>query len=282
MNEENLSKLSIVKLCNPFVLLHFIKSYKSLIIQFSKREILSRYRGSFLGIFWSFINPLIMLTVYTFVFSVVFKGKWGQTLSENKFEFAIILFCGLIAFNIFSETVNRAPSIIIGNVNYVKKVLFPLEILPITILISSLIHALISFVVLLLGLIIFMNTFTWQIILAPILLLPLIFFTLGFSWLLASLGVYIRDVGYTVSLITTVLFYLTPIFYPISAVPDFFQTFMYLNPLTFVIENFRNAVIWGTFSDWSGLVITMIGSLLTLQFGFIWFIKTRKGFADVL
>lgn len=282
MNEDNLSKVSILRLCNPFIVLQFLKKHKSLIIQFSKREILSRYRGSFLGILWSFINPLIMLAVYTFVFSVVFKGKWGQTLSDNKFEFAIILFCGLIAFNIFSETVNRAPSLIIGNVNYVKKVLFPLEILPITILISSLIHALISFIVLLLGLIIFTDTFTWQIILTPILLLPLIFSTIGFSWFLASLGVYIRDVGYTVSLITTLLFFLTPIFYPISAVPDFFQTLMYINPLTFIIENFRNAVIWGTFTDWTGLVITMIGSLLTLQFGFIWFIKTRKGFADVL
>lgn len=282
MNEENLSKVSILKLCNPFIVLQFLKRHKSLIIQFSKREILSRYRGSFLGILWTFINPLIMLAVYTFVFSVVFKGKWGQTLSENKFEFAIILFCGLIAFNIFNETVNRAPSLIVGNVNYVKKVLFPLEILPITVLISSLVHALISFIVLVIGILIFMDSFTWQIILAPIILLPLIFYTVGFSWLLASLGVYIRDVGYTVSLITTVLFFLTPIFYPISAVPDFFQTLMYLNPLTFIIENFRNAVLWGTFSDWTGLVTTLIGSLLILQFGFIWFIKTRKGFADVL
>ncbi|GIP35121.1 ABC transporter permease [Paenibacillus sp. J2TS4] len=273
---------NILRLLNP---VFFIKQFwinKSLIKQFTQREILLRYKGSFLGFFWSFINPLLMLSVYTFVFSVVFKGRWGLDQPENNFEFAMIMFCGIIAFNIFSETVNRAPTLIVGNVNYVKKVVFPLEILPITVLLSNLIHAGISVLTLLLAVNIFLHFTTWTIILIFIVIVPLIFLTLGISWFLSSLGVYIRDIAYTVVVATNILFYVTPIFYPINAVPDFFKTFMFFNPMTTIVDNFRRVIIWGKLPDWSSYFIILLVSYIIMIFGYLWFNRTRKGFADVL
>jgi len=267
---------------NPYRLFKYFWSNRSLILQFSKREILQRYRGSFLGIIWSIINPLIMLTVYTFVFSVVFKGKWGVSTSANQFEFAIIMFCGLIVFNIFNETINRAPSLIVSNVNYVKKVIFPLEILPLSVLISSLLHACISLILLIIATNIFFQISTWTVFLVVLIILPLIFLTLGISWFLASLGVFVRDMAYTVGVITTILFYITPIFYPVSAVPQFLQNYMYFNPLTSIVENFRRVVIFGQMPNWSNLLIIFIVSYVIMVMGLLWFDKTRRGFADVL
>lgn len=267
---------------NPILLCLFLVQYRELIIQFTKREVLSRYRGSILGVFWSFINPLIMLTVYTFVFSVVFKAKWGQMTSGSQFEFALILFSGVIIFNVFSETVSRAPSLITGNVNYVKKVIFPLEILPLTILLSSLIHAVISFIILLVFIFIIMNNYSLTLLLVPVLLLPLLMLTLGLSWFFAALGVYIRDIGYTIGLAINVLFFVTPIFYPVSAVPEFLRAFMYMNPLTIIVENLRKVLLWGQSPDWELFLIITIVSYFVMVLGFMWFRKTRKGFADVL
>lgn len=274
--------MSIFRFINPInIILHFW-SHRNLIKQFTKREILSRYRGSNLGLLWSVINPLIMLTVYTFVFSVVFKGKWGITDSTNQFEFAIIMFCGIIAYNIFNETINRAPTLIIGNVNYVKKVIFPLEILPITIISSSLVHSFISLIILILMSNFLFMTTTWTIILFPIVMAPLVFFTLGFTWFLSSLGVYVRDIGYTVIVLTNILFYITPIFYPITAVPEFLRIYMYFNPLTTIVESLRQIVLWGQVPYWPSIILLYFISYSVMVIGLTWFMKTRKGFADVL
>lgn len=269
-------------LLEPIKLIKNYWSNRQLIKQFSEREILSRYKGSFLGIFWSFITPLIMITVYTFVFSVVFKGRWGIDASDNKFEFAVIMFCGLTVYNIFNEVINRSPMLIVSNVNYVKKVIFPLEILPATALISTLVHALINMVILIIATNIFVKTSSWTIILAFLVLVPLLMFVLGLSLLVSSLGVYIRDLSNTVGLITTVLFYITPIFYPISAVPEFLRPYMYINPLTSVVENFRSVVIWGNAPDWNGLLINFVVSYVILSIGYNVFKKVQRGFSDVL
>lgn len=255
---------------------------RQLIKNFSQREILSRYKGSFFGLFWSFLTPLIMITVYTFVFSVVFKGKWGQTSSTNPYEFAVIMFCGLIVFNIFNETVNRAPTLITSNVNYVKKVIFPLEILPLTVLVSSLLHASISVVILLIATNIFIKISTFTVILGLIILVPLIFLTVGVALILAALGVYVRDISYTVTLLTNVLFYITPIFYPIEAVPVFLQKFMYLNPLTVIVNDFRRVMIWGESPNWTQLGIMFVVSYFIFTIGYFFFKKIQRGFADVL
>lgn len=254
---------------------------RNLIISLIKREISGRYRGSTLGLLWSFFNPVLMLAVYTFVFSTVFKARWpGGTGSKS--EFALVLFSGLLIFNIFSECINRAPSLILANTNYVKKVLFPLEILPIVAIGSAGFHFLVNLFVWLVFYIIFYGTPPATILLLPLTLLPLIFMTLGLTWLLASLGVYLRDVGQLTGIVTTVLMFLSPIFYPISALPEQYQMYMQINPLTFFIEQAQGFMMWGKGIDWYIWTGWMIISSSIAYLGFAWFQKTRKGFADVL
>lgn len=251
-----------------------------------RREVVGRYRGSLLGILWSFISPALMLAIYTFVFSIVFQARWGTAGqgggSGDKLEFAMVLFAGLIAFNLFSECISRAPTIILGNVNYVRKVVFPLEILPAVALGSALFHAVISIVVLLIGLAILGFGLSATVLLLPLIFLPFMLFIMGFSWFLASIGVFVRDIGQVVGMAMTVLMFLSPIFYPASALPEGIRGWLFLNPVTFVIEQTREVLIWGRLPDWQGLATYSLVALLTAWLGYFWFQKTRKGFADVL
>lgn len=258
-----------------------IKENRSLIYSLIKREVVGRYKGSAMGLLWSFFNPVMMLAVYTFVFSVVFKARWTGG-SDSKTEFALVLFAGLMAFNLFSECINRAPSLILGNVNYVKKVVFPLEILPIVTLGSAAFHFLISLLVWLIFYAIFFGVPPSSILYLPLALLPLILFTLGTSWFLASLGVYLRDVSQIIGVVTLVLMYLSPIFYPVAALPEEYRPLMQINPLTSIVEQVRDVMIWGKGLDWSGWGLQMLFSMVVAWLGFAWFQKTRKGFADVI
>jgi lipopolysaccharide transport system permease protein len=246
-----------------------------------QREVIGRYRGSMLGIFWSFFHPLFMLAVYTFVFSVVFQARWGD-VDGSKAEFALVLFAGLIVFNFFSECINRAPGMILANTNYVKKVVFPLEILPWVVLGSALFHGLVSLLVWLAFYLALFGLPHPMALLLPIIILPLVLFTIGFSWLLSALGVYIRDVSQMVSILTTVLMFLSPIFYPVSAIPEGFRPFLLFNPLTLVLEQVRGILIWKNLPDWWYWSLYLFGSLIVAWLGFAWFQKTRNGFADVL
>lgn len=254
---------------------------RELIKASTQREVLGRYQGSVLGLLWSFFNPLFMLVVYTFVFSVVFKSRWSGG-SESKTEFALILFAGLIVFNLFAECINRAPSLILSNTNYVKKVVFPLDILPFVALLSALYHALISLVVWFVAYLIFFGLPPVTALLLPLALVPLMLLTMGLSWALASLGVFLRDVGQFITVLTTVLMFLSPVFYPASSLPEAYRDLLYLNPMTPVIEMTRDLLYWGKMPDWTdlGLYWLVTGALAWL--GFAWFQKTRKGFADVL
>lgn len=255
---------------------------RHLIWQMTRREIAARYRGSIIGLAWSFINPLLMLTVYTFVFSVVFKARWGTGGNESRADFAIILFVGMIVFGLFAEMVNRAPAQIISNANYVKKVVFPLEILSLVSLGSVLFHSLVSLTVLLLAQFFINHAIPWTVVLFPLVLLPLIFTSLGVAWFLAALGVYVRDIGQITTVFTTVLMFLSAIFYPISALPVEYQSWMRLNPLVLIISESRKVLIFGNLPDWSWLVVAWLMGLAIAFTGFWWFQKTRKGFADVL
>ncbi|MDF1746711.1 MAG: ABC transporter permease [Gimesia sp.] len=247
----------------------------------SKREVIGRYRGSVLGLAWSFFNPLIMLVVYTFVFSIVFKARW-QTGSDSKTEFALALFIGMIVHGLLAECVNRAPSLIVGNVNYVKKVIFPLEVLPWIAMGATLFHTLISLVVWGLFFVLVNQTFYWTALFLPLLFLPLILVTMGMTWFLASCGVYLRDVGQITGVFTMVLLFMSPVFYPISNLPERIQPLMYANPLTFIIEQSRAVLMWGQFPNWGGVCISFVISAVVAWLGFAWFQKTRRGFADVL
>lgn len=269
----------------PVSLLSLSKSllrHRDLIFQMIIREVVGRYKGSIMGLAWSFFNPILMLSIYTFVFSVVFKARWGVDSDEGKVEFALVLFIGLIVHSLFAEVINRAPTLIQSNVNYVKKVVFPLEILPVISIGAALFHALISLVVLLSAFFLLNGYLHWTALLAPIVFLPLVFVTLGFAWLLTSLGVFLRDVGQTIGIITTVMLFLAPVFYPMSALPEKYHVFLLVNPLTFIIEQARQVLIFGQLPNWNGLSAYTGVSILVAWVGYWWFQKTRKGFADVL
>jgi lipopolysaccharide transport system permease protein len=254
---------------------------RALIGRMVKREILGRYKGSVLGVFWSFVNPLIMLAVYTFVFSFVFNARWSVE-SESRAEFALALFIGLMVHSLFAECINRAPGLIIGNVNYVKKVVFPLEILPWVTMGSTLFHFMISLVVWA-GLFLFVNhSLHWTIVYLPLVILPLILFTMGVTWFLSSLGVYLRDVGQLTGVVTTVMLFLAPVFYPLSVLPEQYHVYIYANPLTLIIEQARAVLMWGQVPDLKALAVALSVSILVAWLGYTWFEKTRRGFADVL
>ena len=254
---------------------------RALIIESTKREISSRYKGSAIGILWSLITPIFLLIIYTFVFSTIFKARWGGGTGSQE-EFALLLFAGLIIFNLFAECISRAPSLITANVNYVKKVIFPLEILPIVLLFSALYHALISLAVWMIAYCIFFGVPHYSILFAPLILLPFSLFIMGLSWWLASIGVFLRDVSQVIPPLITAMMFLSPLFYPLSALPSNYQPLLYLNPLTITIEELRNLLYWGKGPDYIMLLGYSFLSLIVAYIGFVWFQKTRKGFADVL
>jgi lipopolysaccharide transport system permease protein len=258
---------------------------RSLIRSLVTREVVGRYRGSFMGILWSFFNPVFMLLVYTFVFSVVFKAKWGGSgamNSDSKTEFALVLFAGLIIFNLFAECFNRAPTLILANVNYVKKVVFPLEILSWVALGSALFHAAISLSVWLAAYLIFIGLPQITSLWLPFVLLPLVLFIIGLSWALAALGVYLRDVSQLTGMATTTLMFISPIFYPASALPEKYRQVLYLNPITPAIEMARDVLYWGKTPNLIMLTVYTVAAAVLAWLGFAWFQKTRKGFADVI
>jgi len=220
--------------------------------------------------------------VYTFVFSVIFKSRWGVGGEESKTQFAVVLFVGMIVHGLFAEVLNRAPTLILSNVNYVKKVVFPLDILPVITISAALFHSLISVGVLLAAFVLINGYLHWTVVFTPFVLLPLVIFILGLSWMLASLGVFLRDVGQTIGIITTVMMFLSPVFYPVIALPEEFRCWIMANPLTFIIEQAREVLIWGRLPDWVGLGIYTFAASVVAWVGYVWFQKTRKGFADVL
>lgn len=255
---------------------------RNLVWQLTLREILGRYRGSGLGVAWSFLNPVLMLAVYTFVFSVVFNAKWGRDLHETRVDFALILFVGMIVYAFVADCVNRAPTLILANVNYVKKVVFPLEVLPWVTMGSALFHTLISVLVLLAAFVLTHAYVNWTVVFLPLLLVPLVLLTMGITWFVASVGVFLRDVGQTTGIVTTIMLFLSPVFFPVSALPEEYRALLQVNPLTFMIEQARAVLVWGRLPDWQGLAVYFLFSLIVAWLGLFWFQKTRRGFADVL
>lgn len=266
----------------PIAIIESIRRNRSLILDMTKREIKKKYQGTFLGLAWSFISPLLMLAIYTFVFAVIFKARWGISGEESRIDFAIILFAGLIVFGIFSESVNLSPGLIIGNSNYVKRVIFPLEILSIISVGSVLFNAAMSILILLLMQMLFKGFVPITVIFFPLVVLPVILLSLGVSWFFSALGVYIRDIGQLLGFLTTILFYTSAVFFPLSALPENYQQVLKFNPLVVIIEQSRNVLIYGYFPDWVSILAAFLVSSLAAWIGFWWFQKTRKGFADVL
>lgn len=253
----------------------------NLIIPLVRREVAGRYRGSLFGLLWAFFSPVLMLLVYVFIFGSVFKLRW-MTDPESKVDFAIALFTGLIVYGLFADSVSRAPNVIVNNVSYVKKVVFPLEILPVVAVGAALFHALVSVAVLLLFYLLVNSFVPWTVIFLPAVLAPLVLLAIGATWLFASLGVFFRDISQIIGIFITALLFLSPIFYPTAALPEDVQAYIILNPLTLLIEQAREVLIWGRPPDWSQLAIHFFISGIFAYLCYAWFQKTRRGFADVL
>lgn len=234
-----------------------------------------------MGFLWTLLNPLVMLVIYTLIFGYVFKARWGD-MNLGDGNFALTLFCGLIVHGMFAECINRAPILITSNANYVKKVVFPIEILPWVTIYAAFFHALMSFVVLTIFNLLVNGSIPMSIFWLPAVFLPYILFLVGCLWLFSALGVFLSDIKQLMGVLTTALLFLSPIFYPISALPHNLQSFIYLNPLTLIIEQSREIFLWGHAPDFKLLLLYGLASLIFAVTGFILFQKSRRGFADVL
>ncbi|TIS89693.1 ABC transporter permease [Mesorhizobium sp.] len=258
----------------------------TLILSLIRREVVGRYRGSVLGLLWSFLNPLFMLAVYTFVFGVVMKSRWTvpdqPNAQHSTGEFAVILFCGLIVFQFFAEVVSLAPGLIVGNTSYVKKIVFPIQILPVVSAGAALFHAAISLLVLLVFAYIVFGSIPLTVVLAPVIFAPLIVLVLGIAWTLASIGVYFRDMSQIVAPLVTATLFLSPVFFQRTALPSWLQPWLSLNPLAIPVESFRNVVIFGVQPSWAALGRYSLLAAAVAFLGYQFFQKTRRGFADVL
>lgn len=246
-----------------------------------RRDIAGRYKGSVAGLAWAVVNPILMLAIYTFVFSIVFKARW-QVGTGGQGDFAIILFCGLIVFSIFSECVNRAPGLISGHANYVKKIVFPLEILIWVIAGTAVFHALISLVVLLVAEFAIHGHLPWTMILLPVVMVPCILLSVGVSWFVASMAVFVKDLSQITVMLTTVLMFLSPLFFPISAVPAKYQGILAMNPMAVLIQGARDVLVYGVIPDVKNIAGIWVFGLLVAWLGYAWFMKTKRAFADVL
>ena len=270
-----------VRLVSPLSIFAGLWRHRALAYQMARREVVGRYRGSVMGLLWSFFHPVLMLAVYSFIFGEIFKARWRDGTGGHG-EFAQILFAGLIVYTLFAECLTKAPSLIVGNVNFVKKVVFPLDVLPWVALGSSLFHFAMSLLVLFAFSLVVAGTVPWTAVLLPLVLLPLLLVTIGCAWFLASLGVFLRDVAQTIGILMSVMLFLSPIFYPVSALPEAVRPLWHLNPLTFIIEQARAVLIWGELPDWRGLALYALAGWAVAWLGLAWFERTRPGFADVL
>jgi lipopolysaccharide transport system permease protein len=274
-------KTSALHPSSPAALVHGLFQNRDLLRELVKRDFIGRYKGSIMGVVWSLFNPLLMLAIYATVFSVAFQARWG-TGEESKVAFALVLFSGMIVHSFFAECLNRAPGLIISHPNYVKKVVFPLDLLPCMALCSALLHFFVSFIVLLLFCIVAGVQIYAGVVLVPLILLPLVLLTLGLSWILASLGVYLRDLSQIIAMVSSIALFMAPVFYPIENLPEAYRIFMYWNPITLPIIQLRDAMLWNKPLQWDGWLISFaIGSAVCFS-GYWWFQKSRRGFADVL
>lgn len=262
--------------------IELLKKHRVLAWRLALRGLYGRYKGSMFGLVWTLITPLCMLAIYTFIFSVVFQARWGHGLGDSKTAFAIVLVCGLTVYQIFSDAVGSSVQLIVNNPNYVKKVVFPLEVLPLSNYITCLLLNLGWFIIAIAGVLIFLNRICITALALPLLLLPLSLFTLGISWLTASLGVFIRDLGHFINIVLRMLLFLTPIFYEADRIPYPVRYIIYINPLAVFAEQSRRILVYNQWPQWPQLAILFVFSVVVCQLGYLWFVRTKKGFADVL
>jgi lipopolysaccharide transport system permease protein len=275
------ARASSLDLFAPWRILGNFARHRNLIVQFTRREIEKRYRGTFLGIFWSFLTPLIMLGVYTLVFGFIFGGSFGHP-GETKTQFALGLFCGLLLWDFIGGSISGAPGLIISNPNYVTKVIFPLEILPICSVGAAFFHMLIGFLPLLLFVLIAEGGIPITALQVIPILIPVILYCLGLTWIFSALGVFLRDIGSLIPPALTIIMFLSAIFFPLSAIPKDIRWIVELNPAAILISMARNALVFGQSLDWATLGIQTTLSLAVAILGYALFLKCKPAFADVV
>lgn len=267
---------------NPLLFFRRLWPVRGLALKMIRRDIETRYRGSFLGVLWAFLNPMVMLLLYTFVFGVIMRSRWPGSADAGITGFAVSLFCGLIPYNVFAECATRGPGLVVAVPNYVKRVVFPLEVLPLVLVGSALFHGFVS-ITALLGVVLAASHFLpWTVLLMPVVLLPLLFLLLGLTFFLSSLGVFLRDLGQGMGLLTQVVLFGTPILYPRQALPAGLRALVTFNPLAWTVDNVRRVVLRAETPDWSGLVLWSGVMMLLMLAGYAWFMKTKRAFADVI
>lgn len=254
---------------------------RNLTAQLARRDIVGRYRGANFGLFWSLIGPLLMLAIYALAFGHILGSRWVRPEGEAA-DFAIVLFMGIIVHGFFAECVSRAPGLMQANANYVKKVIFPLPALPWAVVWSALFHMGMNMLVFVALAALAYGTFSWYVVLFPLVVAPLVMLTIAATWVVASLGVYLRDIGQAVPVVVTGLFFLSSAIIPITSVPERYRLVFHLNPLTFFIDQARNVALWQVLPDWQGLAAYAAGGLVAMYLGWGWFKLTSRGFADVL
>jgi lipopolysaccharide transport system permease protein len=251
-----------------------------LILSLARRDLLARYRGSALGILWAILTPIVMIAIFTFIFAGIFGARFGAR--GSSWDYALYLFCGLLPWTMFQETVQRSSTTIVEHTNLVKRVVFPLETLPVAQALSALGNQLFGTVALLLATALIHRELHLTVLWLPVLLVPQLVGTFGAAWLVASLGVFFRDIAQGITLVLMAWMYLTPIIYPESIVPERYRAFINANPFTPLVRSYRRIFLEGLPPDWSSLAYFTAVALVLFVFGYWWFAKTRRNFADVI
>jgi lipopolysaccharide transport system permease protein len=251
-----------------------------LIFSLARRELQARYKGSALGLFWALLTPAVMIAIFTFIFAGIFGARF--TSNSSHWDYALYLFCGLLPWTMFQETVQQSAATIVSHANLVKRVVFPLETLPVAQTLAALGNQLFGTIALLVATLIVRHHLPATSILFPVLLIPQLMFALGAAWLIASLGVFLRDIAQGINLVLMTWMYLTPIIYPESIVPERFRSFIDYNPFTPLVRSYRRILLDGHLPDWRGLGYFTLVALVVFLFGYWWFARTRKNFADVI
>src|SRR6476660_1251394 len=251
-----------------------------LIFSFARRDLVGRYKGSALGIAWAVLTPLVMIAIFTFIFAGIFGALFGAR--DSHWDYALYLFCGLLPWSMFQESVQQSATTIVAHANLVKRVVFPLETLPAAQAFAALGNQLFATIALLIGIVVIRQSLRLTALWFPLLLIPQLLFALGAAWLIASLGVFLRDIAQGVTLLLMAWMYLTPIIYPESIVPERFRVFINLNPFTSLVRSYRRIFLEGAPPDWLGLAYFTGFAIASFLVGYWWFARTRKNFADVI
>lgn len=254
--------------------------HRRLIRDLTRRELAARYKGSLLGILWALLNPLLLLTLYTFFFSMILKAKWG--VGETPPNYGLMLFCGLIIHGWMAEVLSRAPDLLAANRNYIKKVVFPLDALSWITVFTALVQVVFSLLILAILALVIGQGISWTIVLLPVVLTPLLLLLLGLSWFISSLTVFFRDIGQLMGSLLTLLLFTSTAFFSLETAPESIRGLLLFNPLTIIMDSLRDVMVLHQLPDWELLGVHTLCSIVVFILGFVWFERTRPGFADVL